>query len=125
MTKNDTKIAAKGLILFKGKYLVVLRNEEENIDPSRWDIPGGGVENGETPLEAVIREIKEETAIDISSCKIFPIKNWKLNKGGIEFGGTDFLCILENFQKIKLSPEHICARWLTKKKIMDSEEIPD
>lgn len=124
MVKNDPKIAAKGLILFNGKYLLVLRSGEENIDPSRWDIPGGGVKAGETVSEALIREIKEETGIDISSSKIFPIKNWTLNKGGIEFGGVDFLCILENYQKIKLSPEHIRAKWLSEKEIMDSEEIP-
>ena len=35
-----------------------------------WHIPGGGVDAGEDLKEALIREIKEETGINISSCKI-------------------------------------------------------
>jgi len=31
-----------------------------------WHIPGGGLEEGESKLDALIREIKEETSIDIS-----------------------------------------------------------
>lgn len=29
-----------------------------------WTLPGGGVESGETPHEAVVREVKEETGLD-------------------------------------------------------------
>jgi 8-oxo-dGTP diphosphatase len=37
-----------------------------------WDLPGGKVECGETPHEAVIREIKEELSIDVLPIRLIP-----------------------------------------------------
>ena len=124
MIKNDPQIAAKVLILFKDKYLLLLRSDKEEICPSEWDIPGGGIEPGETINEALIREVKEETGIDISSSDFSPIKNWKMNKDGMEVGGTDFLCVLADLQKISLSAEHSRAQWFSGEEIMANEEIP-
>ena len=31
-----------------------------------WNLPGGGVENGELPTEAVIREVKEESGLEVA-----------------------------------------------------------
>ena len=124
MAKKDPVMAIKGLILFRGKYLLLLRNKKEEICPLEWDIPGGGIEPEETVEETLIREIKEETGIDISSSKIFPIKKWKMDKGGIKIGGIDFLCVLDNYQKISLSAEHIRAQWFSREEIMNSKEIP-
>jgi ADP-ribose pyrophosphatase YjhB (NUDIX family) len=35
------------------------------LDMDAWNLPGGGVEQGELPTEAVIREVKEETGLDV------------------------------------------------------------
>jgi 8-oxo-dGTP diphosphatase len=124
MTRNDPKTAAKAVIYSKGKYLLLFRDKREDVSPSSWDIPGGGMEEGETAAETLIREVKEETGIDISSSEIFPIKEWNMNKGGIKIGGTDFLCFLDDCQEAVLSVEHIRAQWFSKEEIMNSEEIP-
>lgn len=52
------------LITHKDKLLVMklLRSGE-------WTLPGGGVEKGETVLEALTREIKEETNLEIENSK--------------------------------------------------------
>ena len=124
MEKNDPKIAAKAVIYSEGKYLLLLRSSKEDISPSSWDIPGGGREKGESLAEALVREVREETGIDLSLSKIFSIKKWNMDKGGIRIGGTDFLCVLDKCQKAVLSAEHVLAQWLSQEEIMNSGEIP-
>lgn len=59
-TKYPTPVASTiGLVEYKGKYLAMKRNDE----PAKglWDLPGGFVNAGETALEALLREVIEET----------------------------------------------------------------
>lgn len=53
--------------LFVGDKLVtILRDDIEGIVyPGMWDLPGGGREGDETPLETVRREILEEIGLDV------------------------------------------------------------
>ena len=48
-----------------GNKVLCIRYKEENI--GYIDIPGGKIEEGETGVEAAIREVKEETGIEVSN----------------------------------------------------------
>lgn len=53
------------------KILFVLRDNKPNIlYPGKWGNFGGGVEKGESPLDAIKREIKEESNVKISNIKL-------------------------------------------------------
>ena len=50
----------------KGELLLYLRDDKPDIPfPDHWDLIGGHVEEGETPEEALVREVKEELDIDL------------------------------------------------------------
>src|SRR3989344_2047057 len=63
------------ILKHKGKILFQLR-DENGRNPNKWGIFGGGIKKGETPTEALIREVKEELGIKISKLDI--LKEYKI-----------------------------------------------
>ena len=60
------QIAAIILENDKGEILLYLRDNKPDIPfPNYWDLIGGHVEEGETPEEALLREVKEELDLDL------------------------------------------------------------
>ena len=49
-----------------GKYLITRRVLSKSWAPGWWEVSGGGVQAGESSYEAVLREVKEETGLDVS-----------------------------------------------------------
>ena len=53
-----------------GKYLMLYRNKKKNdMNEGKWLGVGGHIEFGETPFQAVVREVKEETGLDLKSAE--------------------------------------------------------
>jgi 8-oxo-dGTP diphosphatase len=52
--------ALKAIVERDGKFLLLKRSEAEDVRKGEWDIPGGAIEFGEDPIEALRREVKEE-----------------------------------------------------------------
>ena len=47
-------------------FLLLTHFDPEVGLPPRWITPGGGIDEGETPIEAAVRELREETGISVS-----------------------------------------------------------
>ena len=64
MITDGFKILIKNETL--NKYIFILSDNKPDIPaPNTWEITGGGIEPGETPTEALKREIKEELGIRV------------------------------------------------------------
>lgn len=61
---KNVLVSAVALIDADGRMLLAQRPEGKSM-AGMWEFPGGKVEEGETPEEALIREIKEELGIDL------------------------------------------------------------
>src|SRR5262249_24492907 len=57
------KRVVAGLILKDGRFLVCQRTRHQTM-PLKWEFPGGKIEEGEQPRDALRRELEEELRID-------------------------------------------------------------
>lgn len=62
---------AKLALIVGDKLAVILRDDKPSIpSPNHWDMPGGGREGCETPLECVLRETHEELNIHVDPAAV-------------------------------------------------------
>jgi 8-oxo-dGTP diphosphatase len=65
------KLSIKAILINdEGKILVLQRSAQDEDSPGRVDFPGGGVEQDESYVQAVSREIEEETGIVVPVSKL-------------------------------------------------------
>lgn len=53
------------------RILFLKRHHDDTFHPNTWCLPGGGIDEGESPIDATYREVKEETNLDVIDC--YPI----------------------------------------------------
>ena len=72
-TEGEDMLIGAGVVIFDedGKVLIMLRPQTVSWAPGKWALPGGHIEEGETPLEAAVREVEEESELKISNVKEF------------------------------------------------------
>ncbi|MEO8691596.1 MAG: NUDIX hydrolase [Candidatus Saccharimonas sp.] len=73
------KFMKVALIVFVDQHDRVMLNKRRNTENTEmWDLIGGGVKEAETPLEAIIREIKEELLYDINPMNLRPVGKYQM-----------------------------------------------
>jgi len=109
LAKRNRKLVSSTVIFLDGvdRVLIVETTYKEN-----WEVPGGGIEEDESPLQAATRETKEELGLDIKDPKLIGVDYRHTQSGKEEmlhfvfFGG-----VLDQakISQIKLQPEELKA----------------
>lgn len=65
------KFSVSGAIIYDGALLIVRRAEHDEHYAGYWELPGGGVDEGETLEQALVREVFEETGLTVTGVQPF------------------------------------------------------
>ena len=76
-----------------GAYLILKRNEEPFA--GEWDLPGGFVEMGESPADAAVREVAEETGLRVTPAEIIGAFTSAYGDSGRHTVDIAYLCRLD------------------------------
>lgn len=74
------QFAQKALIVQDGNVLLVRKSMDDPFNPGKWELPGGRLKDGESPDEALVREIREEVDLEIVPGNPLALWNWRLGK---------------------------------------------
>lgn len=114
------RLRAGALIIEKGSILLV-EFENDNLDGVHYNLPAGGLEPGETLIEAVKREAKEEACVEIEVGPIAFVYEYQPTKSNYIYGdthsvGVTFSCKLKAGSNPRLpdSPDskQIGVKWV-------------
>jgi len=70
MSRFEIDVVAAIIFNSQNKILITKRPEGFHL-AGLWEFPGGKIEDGEKEIDALVREIKEETALDINVGDLF------------------------------------------------------
>ena len=111
-------VATKAFIVHEGKILIVKESSKykDGSNVGKFDIVGGRVEPGQRFDESLIREIKEETGLDVKIGRPFYVGEWRPEVRGEKWQivATFFECFAENTE-VCLSEDHEEYLWIDPK----------
>jgi len=101
-----------------GRYFATQRGYGEMKDG--WEFPGGKIEEGETPEEALVREIREELDTEISVDRF--LMRVEHDYPSFHLSMDCFLCHIVSGQPHLL--EHEAAKWVSEEELDQIDWLP-
>ncbi|GIN72662.1 NUDIX hydrolase [Bacillus sp. J14TS2] len=98
-------ISIKGILFNHGRVLL-LKNER-----NEWELPGGRIEENESPEQCVVREMQEELGINCTVETIIDSWVFEVLKEKFVFI-VSYLCKCDDPANILISEEHIEYKWV-------------
>jgi 8-oxo-dGTP diphosphatase len=121
MAEQQFYVGVHGVIASRGRMLVLKRAPVMSYRPGNWDLPGGHLALGESFEDCLLREVKEETALDVAIDRMLGFHSMVSEP----YLQAIYACRLTVFQTVKLrADEHVEHRWVTLDELASLELIP-
>ena len=118
--KKDWGLTVRGVVRKEDKILILKRHPKSRNNPHKYELPGGKVDPGEFFDNALIREFKEETNLEVEIESLFevvqdefisrrtnrPISTVQLMMNLVIIGG-----------EVKISDEHDDFKWVSNEEL--------
>ncbi|MBI4143075.1 NUDIX domain-containing protein [Candidatus Uhrbacteria bacterium] len=115
----------KAVIRRNGTYLVLLRAPTAAYFPNCWDFPGGKCEDDEDPHDAVEREVREETSLQVRAERVAGVFEFDLDHVGHPTHRFTLHDVrLLNDGEVSLSSEHRAYAWATEDEVLRLQTEP-
>lgn len=99
------------------KYLMLHRNKKENdLNEGKWIGVGGKFEKDETPEECLLREVKEETGLTLTSYKLRAVITFISDEWETEYM---YLFTADEFEGKLIQCNEGELKWIDKEKVLD------
>ncbi|MEK7619419.1 MAG: NUDIX hydrolase [Patescibacteria group bacterium] len=110
---------------YQGRVLLLFRHVSRPR-PMTWGFPGGKLERGESPLDAVVREVREETGLIFGSEEFSFLTTFYVRWPEGDFIYHVFRLALQDLPMVRLCEgEHTEYRWATPDESKDLAVIKD
>jgi mutator protein MutT len=124
MKSSSILIAKAALFNELGQVLVLKRSGTSPNRPGLLDLPGGGFDPGESPGEAIVREIEEEIGIRLTSEQLtlgYSDTTYFDGKSTIRFV---YIAEISSQDKLQLSNEHDDLYWMMWEDVLAKYDHP-
>ncbi len=123
------RIVVAGVIVKNQSVLLLQRKEDEDVLPGIWELPSGKREFNETSIEALVREVKEETGLSIVGERPISVFEYVVETAN-EIRDTTQINFLtypsDPLQIVGINKEeHQTARWFSKKELLSLQNISE
>lgn len=111
------------IINSKGEILITKRSPNKIHEPSKWELTGGGAQAGETSLQAILRETREEIGLKFKPEDVIFLKEIRKDKRVCNFKDLWLFKTDIPIKDIKFTDGEVSeAKWVTIDELLKMKE---